>query len=132
MFSKEGFNAVEYISNGFSNPEPIGTWTDGNNSEMKFVLMNYENENVFLDMDYSVYKNQHVNVIAENTRIDEFYAMGDMHRKIRIPPYCIKGNELSLRFELPDASSPFENGESSDKRKLALLMKNMTLNREHQ
>lgn len=132
IFSAEGYNAGEYLSCGFSSPEYTGTWTDGHKSEMKFVLTDYKNENIFLNMKYFAYReNQHVKIYAGDTLIDEYDATCDTNRKIRIPQYCIDDNELSIRFEFPNASSPFENGESGDKRILALFVKTMTLIKEH-
>ena len=59
--------------------------------------------------------------------MDIYYAEGEMEQIVTIPKGTVTGTKLQIRLELPDARSPYEVGQSNDKRQLALAMKSLVI-----
>lgn len=120
-------NANEYYTYGFSTSEEKFTWTNGKEAEMEFMVKG-EYDDLILDMSYLTYGDeQRVIVYANENKVEEYVAKGEETKQMIIPSEYIYDDKLVLRFELPDASSPKDNGTGEDVRKLALAMKRLTL-----
>lgn len=103
-------------------------WMKGNSFDV-YVTANGSARNVLLHFKYShVYHGQQiVEVYANNQLITNFTAYGDEEKDIIIPQEYFDGNDLHIKLVFPNASSPFENGESEDVRILSLAMTEMFL-----
>ena len=124
-FTKEDNSANQYCIKGFSGNESNQTWMVGNEAEMQFKF-NTE-ESIELSMEHGTYETQEVLIYANDNLIANYIAKGITEKTIIIPKQYIENEKLSLRFELPDATSPLEKGTGTDSRKLGLSMRTMTL-----
>ena len=70
---------------------------------------------------------QSVGVWVNEKLVDIYYAEGEMEQLVTIPKGTVTGTKLRIRLELPDARSPYEVGQSSDKRQLALAMESIVI-----
>lgn len=127
-FDKERNTARSYIASGFSGAESEGTWTDSNAAAMSFSLNGYDNSDLKLSMAYHTFDGQHnVKIYANGEKLEEFIAEGTQTKEVTIPASCIKDNMLELTFELPDARSPKDLGQSDDPRTLALYFESISI-----
>lgn len=126
LFKKDG-NVADYVGVGFSHLGDTYTWTNGTKAELFFYLEGDYND-LLLSMEYFTYHGeQQVSVYANDTLVTNYIANGEEAKEIMIPKEYIDKAELILRFELPNASSPKDNGESEDARNLALAMKKVVI-----
>jgi len=124
-----GTTAVsDYCVKGFSNPEETFTWTIGQESEMKFIFDNKKESDVSIKMNYFTYTDsQHVLVYANDNLVEEYDAIGEEEKNLVIPHEYIQDGMLLLKFQLPDAISPYSKGESNDKRELGLAIRSLSI-----
>lgn len=131
IISFDGNNALEcpYIVSGFSIPEENGNWTNSNTVEMILPLAYPIIPNMMLLMDCFVYHDQQrVMLYVNEQRVADFIARNDTEKiQITLPNNATSSGTLFLRFELPDAQSPKQNGESEDDRTLGLFFKTIML-----
>lgn len=127
-FDRERPSARKYYSSGFSTEESYGSWTDSNKAVMLFELNNYSGSDLKLNMMYDTFNgSQNVTVYANGEKLEEFMAQGEETKEINIPASCIKDGALQLTFELPDAVSPKELGQSEDARTIALYFQSISI-----
>lgn len=127
-FDEKRLSADIYYLSGFSFEESDGTWTDQKTAEMKFLLTDHTGTDLELKMNYVTFNGpQHVTVYANGEKIESYIADGMETKSITIPASCIKDGALQLTFELPDAVSPKELGQSEDARTLALYFESMSI-----
>lgn len=119
--------ANKYCVYGFAGNEEYFTWTDGKNAVMQFnITDNYED--LLLTLEYGTYlSSERVKIYANENEIADYIAQGEEVKEFFIPGQYIEDGILVLRFELPDAISPRERGESEDPRQVALCMRTLTL-----
>ena len=129
QFSTKGSQIWDvYCVKGFSRAELEHTWTDGNEAIMRFKLGSIRH-NLCLNMRYFTFGRQTVRLYANGCLVADYIANGETESNFIIPKECFadKKNELTLRFELPDAVSPLSLGESDDMRELALAFMSMVI-----
>ncbi|MGN0639066.1 MAG: hypothetical protein ACI4J0_11900 [Huintestinicola sp.] len=127
-FDKERNTVSKYCISGFSDSETNGTWTDKTESEMKFMIKNFDNTDLELTLNYKTFNEfQNVTIYANGKKVESYIAEDDQTKTVLIPADCIKDGVLDLIFELPDAISPKELGKSDDGRTLALYFKTITI-----
>lgn len=126
-FDKNKENYKNYCISGLSASEESFTWTSGNEVIMSFTVDDVY-ENLYLEFQCGVYREkQTLNVYVNDNFIDteELYEWG-IH-KIIIPKEYINEGKILLKFELPDASSPLEDGIGADSRVLGLSLEKMVI-----
>lgn len=123
-FIKSNYNASPFIKQGMSHPEESFTWTEGNETSFSFRLddasavvhgsieiagvFNGKQEVTIFVNEMKVYSG----ILSEPQNIEFDFVKPD-------------DNIVEMRLELPDAISPFEVNNSSDKRQLALRMRSI-------
>lgn len=116
-----------YCISGLSKNEGTHTWTDGTEMLMRFEV-NENFDSLKLQMEYYTYTNsQHVIIYVNDNKVAEYMANGREKKEVVIPGEYIKDSVIDLRFEFSCATSPYERGVGSDKRKLGLAMESLTL-----
>ena len=128
FFSHPG-NANEYAVWGISSCENTHTWTSGKKVNMAFELTKKPEKNlrVLMNVKYVFNGRQNINIYANNVLCHSEEISGD-EISFTIPKELIQDNKyLELYFELPDAISPTELGQSSDARVLALAFSSMII-----
>lgn len=128
IFSNTINTAKNYCLNGFSEAEDVFTWTDSSTANMAFLISDEELSDMLLEYTCAPFNgNQHVILYANDQKIADYNLTIEETKEITIPAECVKGRELQLRFELPDAKSPKELGMSEDARTLGLAMKKLSV-----
>lgn len=128
-FKSETNTAVGYTTSGFSDAESWGTWMIGEEAILSFSYLDAQSD-LLLTLECPMsYGNQNVSIYANDVLIDENAFSGSENRSIVIPKDCIQDDSLTIRFELPDAVSPKEKGESEDTRELAIGISRLTIER---
>lgn len=128
-FKSETNTAAGYTTSGFSDAESWGTWTSGKEAILSFNYLDAQSDLVLTLECPMSYGEQSVLIYANDVLIDEYVFSGNENRSIVIPKDCIQDDSLTIRFELPDAVSPKEKGESEDTRELAIGISRLTLER---
>ena len=127
LFFDARATAEDYQVSGFFKHEEAFTWTCGDNAEMLFELPE-EPGDLEMVLRYETFNGlQSVGVWVNEKLVDIYYAEGDMEQIVTIPKGTVTGTKLQIRLELPDARSPYEVGQSNDKRQLALAMKSLVI-----
>ncbi len=121
IFYSNDSNSEKYIINGFSNKEDGFTWTDGNEANLFFYTDGFEENvetHVFIDILGVFNTCQKVKMLMNGKCIydQDVNSGGTIDAKFTMP----KTNMLSLSIILDDAVSPFEVGQSLDRRKHSL------------
>jgi hypothetical protein len=126
--------ALKYFTHGMSWPEPTGTWSQGNTTDMEFVLQEKPAEDLAVKLesfDYFLPKGRPQQLI--------FFANGKQLREVKltpktplnlsftVPKELVTDRRLSLRFEYPEAISPQAAGVSTDTRVLAVAFKSLVI-----
>jgi len=127
LFFDARATAEDYQVSGFYEHEDGFTWTCGNDAEMLFELPE-EPGDLEMVLRYRTFNGlQSVGVWVNEKLVDIYYAEGEMEQIVTIPKGTMTGTKLRMRLELPDARSPYEVGQSNDKRKLALAMESLVI-----
>ena len=134
---RQGGNSQEYTLDGFSAPEPWGTWTDGNVAHIGFTLDEDPKSDLTLAMASYAYVSekhpvQQVQVFVNGQSVGEFTygkAGGIETHQVRIPQaaFSARSGDVVIELRLPKAISPSEVGEYVDGRRLALGLVSATL-----
>lgn len=111
--------AEPYLWGGWSYPEEGCRWTD---RARAYVLFGLESPGVTtLSMEMFCYREQRMTVVLNGSRIASFScAERRKHERRFLLPRSALSSANVLVFELPDAVSPRQTGESADPRRLAL------------
>lgn len=128
-FDDANENVERYIEDGFSKDEEEYTWTDEHEAIMCFTIEE-NTADLLLEFTCGVYgESQNVHIYVNDNYIESLEAKGTETYKVLIPAEYVSDSTLVLKFELPDASSPEENGDGSDDRTLALSFRELTISR---
>lgn len=112
---------------GFSNPETNYRWTDSNEAEIE-ILIEKTDKNIELSIDYLAFGEQMVKVYVNNNLVDSSLYSGTAIKTIYIPKEYISSEEITIRFEIPNAVSPLEKGIGTDSRRLGLSINSLRMN----
>jgi hypothetical protein len=124
-----------YASSGWSQPEEIGTWTDGDNARLVFHFTKINSPALAVDIQGRPYtamgrlKIQRVDITANGHFLEQRGLQGDGLQEIVVPSSLITqaGNQLQLAIHFYTAATPRECGESGDGRKLGFLVRSVTV-----
>ena len=128
-------NAKEYKQIGWSFPDDGFTWSEGNMAEI-VVPVEKTHAAILLKtkisafLGYGKLKMQDVGIFVNDQQIDKWMINKEgFHEKKMIIPVSLLESTRSLRikFELPNATSPYQLGIGLDKRKLAIAIKSITM-----
>ena len=126
LFFGENFGATakQYCTEGFSEASTEFTWTCAKEAVMRFETSEIR-ENLKLTFDFvnefDEIGSQRCYISANDTLVGSFVAEKPGEKTFILPGECLtENNTLILRFSLPDAQSPFENGKGVDHRILGL------------
>ena len=129
-FHMENPTANPYCVSGFSHNEDGFTWTDGNTAIMRFGLASTQKD-LHVAFKCGLYgAKQDVDISVNGTPLTKLTVEQDGEQSFTIPGDMLNGEELELRFDLPDAISPLETGEGEDPRLLALKMVDIVIDEE--
>ncbi len=127
-FDQQG-NSQDYTLEGFSVPEPWGTWTDGNLAKLAFRVAGEVHSDLTLAIANYAYVHarhpmQQAEVVVNGQSIGKLgymqYAVETRLLTVPKAAAAARGGEITIEFRLPDAVSPSELGEPADARRLAL------------
>ncbi|EWY36018.1 hypothetical protein N825_31850 [Skermanella stibiiresistens SB22] len=136
---RKGGNSTLFVGQGWSAQEDWGTWTDGDAASLRLSLAapaNPGHSHARLRLDVSAFgagthPSQTAKVMVNGETVGEFTvdaAGGWRSISLEIPMGLIaRRHPVKISFALPDAISPFELGVSSDKRKLGLGLRALSL-----
>jgi hypothetical protein len=124
-----------YASSGWSQPEEIGTWTDGDNARLVFHFGKINSAALAFDIQGRPYtamgrlKIQRVDISANGRFLEQRGLQGDGLQEVVVPSSLITraGNQLQLAIHFYTAASPRECGENGDGRKLGFLVRSITV-----
>jgi len=128
----KGGTAGQYQKKGWSSPEAGFTWTDGNSSEL-LMKIDKPKSDIIMTADLGPLtvpgklEKQRVAININGKKAGEWVVNAPGEYKLDIPQDYLKGSELNITFELPDAASPLELSVSEDSRKLGLGIKTIKL-----
>ena len=126
-------NADDFLGFGWSSPMSNGCWNNGHSSSLKIKLAVPESD-LLLKAILRPYirtdvPEQTIHVLANGTTIDLWSASEQKVHQFRavVPKALIHSPETEIRFHLPNAVSPRSIGAGGDRRKLAILMRSLSL-----
>lgn len=117
-----GADAVRGV--GWSRGEPWGRWTEARIASLHFILPEMVRD-VVLEIDVMAYlggelPRQRVAVRVNSQAQPDWVFTREIPRQIARIPVPDGATELEIEFEMPDARSPRQAGESDDGRKLGI------------
>jgi|GEM_PF-3504949 len=118
---------------GFSSPEQHGVWSNGTsaNYECKLVSMNSIPHQVTIEFTAFVpagHKQEVIVSVNEGNMVRVVVDSDTPSRKLVVPlPQLVRGDEISIEFQLPKAISPASIGLSSDSRRLGISVSRISL-----
>ncbi|MCP1714725.1 hypothetical protein J2T58_000565 [Methanocalculus alkaliphilus] len=127
--------AQQYQLTGWSGPEEGFTWTSGYQAGLALQMEDTDTD-LTLTILASPYfgggalDQQHVIIQVNGQKIGEWVydTPGLQEKSILIPQWALSDDEIQyITFELPDAMSPRELGQSEDGRDLALAVRSMVI-----
>ena len=126
-------NADDFLGFGWSSPMSHGCWNNGHSSSLKIKLAVPETD-LLLKAALRPYirtevPEQQIHVLTNGTKIDLWSASRQRahHFRAVIPKALVNSSEMEIRFHLPNAVSPRSIGAGGDGRKLAILMRSLSL-----
>lgn len=126
-------NADDFLGFGWSSPMSNGCWNNGHNSSLKIEL-DVPDTDLLLKASLTPYirtkvAEQDIHVLANGAQIDLWSAGKQQvhHFRAVIPRELIHSPEMEIGFILPNAVSPRSIGAGGDGRKLAILMRSLSL-----
>ena len=126
-------NADDYVGFGWSAPMSRGWWNSGGSASLKLTVTVPETD-LALKAELIPYirvqvPEQNIHVLVNGTAIDLWSARERRAHQFRtvVPNRLIHSPEVEIRFDLPNASVPRLIGTGADKRKLAILMRSVSL-----
>lgn len=144
-FKSQNNSSLEYQLGDWSEPEPIGTWTDGTDAKLRIPIKQPIKDNLILEANVSPFLNQKhpkqlVDILVNGQFLTQWVFQIDFVenkqeniRKITIPAEFIQDNNdnhLELNFRIQKPVSPHSLGLSQDKRLLGLNVKTIQLYKE--
>lgn len=125
-FQTDEYNATEYIHNGISYPEIWGSWTNGDQVNIKmWIDDDVEFIHAYIDVYSSFFQPQDVSIIVDDEEVYSGTISGD--QDISFIFKKPEDNIVDLIMLLPDSISPAEAMESTDNRDLGLGLASMKL-----
>ncbi len=134
-FSAKG-NANQYLLGGWSTPEPKHCWTDGNVAGLLFRLVKPLKSNLVLELKgfgYSVkgkIEHQNVNVMINGRKIASWKMKEDRWYNAVILKSMIVDGVNNILFEISDPAAPADFGQSKDRRKLGMAVRELVIKEE--
>ena len=126
-FHEETPTANAYCVSGFSHNEENFTWTEGTEAIMRFAIEPTQAD-LKVTLECGQYgDSQRVEIAVNGAPLIQLTIEKDGKYVFTIPSDMYEGDELELRFDLPDATSPQQAGENDDPRLLALRMVSIVL-----
>ena len=126
-------NADDFLGFGWSSPMSNGCWNNGHSSSLK-IKLDEPDTDLLLKATLRPYirtevPEQQIHVLANGTKIDLWSAGKQQFHQFRavIPKALIHSPEVEIGFNLPNAVSPRSIGAGGDGRKLAVLMRSLSL-----
>jgi len=126
-------NADDFLGFGWSSPMSNGCWNNGHSSSLK-IKLDVPDTDLLLKATLRPYirtevPEQQIHVLANGTKIDLWSAGKQQFHQFRaaIPKALIRSPEIEIGFHLPNAVSPRSIGAGGDGRKLAILMRSLSL-----
>lgn len=126
-------NADDFMGFGWSSPMSNGCWNNGHSSSLK-IKLDVPDTDLLLKATLRPYirtevPEQDIHVLANGTKIDLWSAGKQQVHQFRavIPKALIHSPEMEIGFHLPNAVSPRSIGAGGDGRKLAILMRSLSL-----
>ena len=128
-------NGAQYRLDGWSNPEPWGTWTDGHRAVLRIPLARPFRGSARLLVEANAFVSAkhpwlRVCVLCGNEIVGEWAidSPEPAERSLTIPASLLAGRErLTLAFHIVNPISPAECGESPDQRRLGLGIRRLRL-----
>lgn len=130
-------NGRRFMGQGWSTPEPWGTWSTGKVSEVFVKLPNGPGASWTVEAEATAFvhparKDLDVTVFANGANVGTWmfrHGEGTVHRSLIVPIALVKANgDLRLTFIPSSLQSPKEAGLSADVRPLGFALVNMRLN----
>ena len=134
-FSSTG-NGLRMLSNGWSPPEGWGTWSDGNNSTLKFQFNDRPKADEKITLNGNIFKSptkgQEILILVDNVVLaKQNFSISDNENSFSftIPSQLIVKNEgfVNLQLVYSHAVSPIDIGQSNDMRRLAFGLVSMMI-----
>lgn len=126
-FDKDNANVNKYCISGFSGHEKSFTWTDGKEAWMSFVINGIDSD-LKISITCGAYgESQNVDLYVNDYLTDSLIISKRDTYEIIVPKEYIDGPEINLKFGLPDAASPAQNGGGADVRLLGLSMESIMI-----
>lgn len=120
-----------YFVRGFGDNQSSATWTVGHEAEMLFELTKGKGKNMSVEIRLpsgSTLVTQRVSVYVNDELIAELTVPPeDTLITFDIPKELTEDGVLDIKFDLPDAISPYELGVSQDERVIALAFNSMVI-----
>jgi len=134
-----GGEAELYLGPGWSGPEKGFTWTDGTRSSL-ILPMNAPQSNLLLNLKFSPFltnnqlDHQRLNIWFNGHLIKNYTISksGSQTIVVEIDRTLFSENIQTLNFELPDAISPYEIGNSKDTRTLGIAVQTFSLTEKNE
>ncbi|GEM_PF-2176794 len=131
-------NTYQYLSMGWSAPEPWGTWSDGDAAMIVMKLASEPAQDLVLALDGHAFvtaKHPHQEIDLKVNghplgTIHYDFPSSDEIRTVPIPKAFIADRLVKLEFGFKDAISPKELGLSQDPRRLGLGLVSLVLQEE--
>ena len=126
-------NADDFLGFGWSSPMSNGCWNNGHSSSLKIKLAVPETD-LLLKATLRPYvttqvPEQNIYIFVNGTKIDLWSAREQRVHQFRtvVPKALTRSPEMEIKFHLPNAVSPRSIGAGGDARKLAILMRSLSL-----
>lgn len=128
-------SGLTYLANGWSGPEPWGTWSDGTGATLVLPVAGSLKKIVIESRALVTpgHPRQRIRVSLSGVPVKETVLTKNALNRIEIPvPYEVQlllsgKGYLKLQFEFPDAAKPADLGINDDPRDLALGLVSITL-----
>ena len=125
MFTKEGYNAGQYVTTGIMGPEIDYSWTSGDSLNMSFTFADAASKNI-------VGKIECINVFNGNQRIEIEMSGSNVYsesinaaKTITFNGKVPRDGKVTIKMSFPDSISPAALGISEDGRNIAIAIKSM-------
>lgn len=127
-------NSAEFVREGWSDPEPPGTWSVGLESRVVFStggsMQHCVVEFVVLDYKLAGSKPQRLSFVVDEKVVYAGEVAGWTVGSFEIPDELTASDSIEIRIIHPDAERPSTLGVSTDPRHLAVMFQRLTLKGE--
>jgi hypothetical protein len=130
-FGERG-NAEQYQQGGWSGPDKGFTWTEGKRAEL-LIPNSKPKSDIIIYAEIGALlvpgklEKQRVTIYINDRKAGEWTVTAPGEYNLTIPQDYLKECELKISFELPDATSPSDLGESKDRRILGLAVRSIKI-----